>query len=63
MNLKPCPFCGGKVHLEYNSFIHGFKVYHSGNTKKECFIGEPIEIYGPLSLSEASRAWNRRAEQ
>lgn len=61
MNLKPCPFCGGKVSMVYNSFAHAFRVYHS--EKKECFIGEPIEIYGPKSLQEAAEAWNRRAEQ
>lgn len=59
--LKPCPFCGGKVTMTYNSFSNTFNVYHD---EEACALCEPIQIDGGLvkSLSEATKAWNMRAD-
>ena len=58
--LKPCPFCGSKVTMTYNSYSNTFNVYHD---REACALYEPILIDGYLvkSLSEAAKAWNRRA--
>ena len=56
--LKPCPFCGGKVSITYNSGENAFAVWH---TKEPCFI-EPLWISGDdaKTLNEAYAFWNRR---
>ena len=62
--LKPCPFCGGKVTMVYNSMDNAFKVYHSSSfDAMDCPVIEPIML-GDLeimSLKGAREAWNRRA--
>lgn len=59
--LKPCPFCGGRVSITYNSGVNAFAVWH---TKAPCFI-EPFWISGDdaKTLNEAYAFWNRRAER
>lgn len=59
--LKPCPFCGGRVNITYNSGENAFAVWH---TKEPCFI-EPLWISGDdaKTLNEAYAFWNRRAER
>lgn len=56
--LKPCPFCGGKVSITYNSGENAYAVWH---TKEPCFI-EPLWISGDdaRTLNEAYAFWNRR---
>ena len=59
--LKPCPFCGRKVSMEYNSRDNVFKVYHSRlSDALDCPIVEPIRLVG-LNIERAEEAWNRRA--
>lgn len=58
--LKPCPFCGGEVRIEYNSRDNVFKVYHSRSSDAlDCPIVEPIRLVG-LNIKRAEEAWNRR---
>ena len=59
--LKPCPFCGGRVSITYNSREKEFAVWH---TKARCFV-EPLWISGDdaKTLNEAYAFWNRRAER
>ena len=59
--LKPCPFCGGRVSITYNSGDNAFAVWH---TKEPCFI-EPLWISGDdaKTLNEAYAFWNRRVER
>lgn len=52
MELKPCPFCGGKAH-HYKGNIHPY-----GVACEKCCAN--INIYG--SKGATTRAWNRRAE-
>lgn len=60
-NLKPCPFCGDTVHIQYESDIKAFTVWHKGN---KCKFIEPFCINGDeaKSLNEAYKVWNERAE-
>lgn len=60
--LKPCPFCGRKVTVEYWSEDKAFAFWHRGNAEP-CFI-EPIwlSVDKAKSLKEAADFWNRRAE-
>ena len=55
--LKPCPFCGGKPHLESDGTYYRF--YHTcKGTDKQ------IDIFssGYISKEKAIKAWNRRAK-
>lgn len=63
-DLKPCPFCGGKVSLTYHSGDNVYRIWHHWGNSAECFIAEPIELPGNQlkSLSEAAQAWNRRQD-
>lgn len=58
--LKPCPFCGGKVSVTYNSCSKSYNFWHKS---KNCAAVEPIRFDGCKlkSLNEAIDAWNRRA--
>ena len=60
--LKPCPFCGGKMSMTYSSFDNMFHFYHRGKIVR-CYAKEPIDFDGDYvhSLKEAAEAWNRRA--
>ena len=59
--LKPCPFCGGKVSVTYNSAENVFCFWHKAES---CALEEPIKIDGIFvkSLAEAIEAWNKRYE-
>ena len=62
IKLKPCPFCGSKVSMTYNSADNTFNFWHKGTS---CVLVEPIRIDGMFvkSLAEAAEAWNRRAKE
>lgn len=56
-NLEPCPFCGSRVNMTYNSYANKFIVWHMDVV--ECWIDEPITLpcgLGCSSLSEAAKA-------
>ena len=52
VELKPCPFCGGKADFEFKGFIVG-RVQCTECLVSQCLL-KPI--------GEAAKAWNRRAE-
>ena len=60
-DLKPCPFCGGKVSIihEHDNGRDMFSVWHEENN---CIFVEPLWLDCPSSLSEARELWNRRAD-
>ena len=60
--LKPCPFCGGKVSMTYNTGESAFCIWHDG---AECVLEEPfkIDVACAKSFAEAAKAWNRRVEK
>ena len=60
--LKPCPFCGGKVSLTYLSGSNTYNFWHKGVI--HCAACDPIQFDGGIvkSLKEAAEAWNRRVE-
>ena len=72
MELKPCPFCGGKPYLEKSSraFLGGEsqRVSYVRCTKCEARSPKiPISRYGHSCYSidaqnAAAEAWNRRAD-
>ena len=52
MNLKSCPFCGGKVHLHFNDCSQCYEIYCRGcGSEFRQFYGVKDETVG---------AWNRR---
>lgn len=52
--LKPCPFCGGKVEI----------VFYRGNTAVECpKCGCALNTWIGMTKEEATKAWNRRANK
>lgn len=59
--LKPCPFCGGRVYVSYWSGTQNFYIFHY--EKKKCPVLE-VELDGTKmqSLDDAIEAWNRMAE-
>lgn len=64
MELKPCPFCGGKVYICYRSWTKRYVVCHSATNKILCpmLIMEMNDDIGLKSLADAGKAWNRRVE-
>ena len=55
--LKPCPFCGGKVYPVYSSKTERFYMYHY-KTKKKCIV-DSFMLQGEFkTLEEAWNAWN-----
>lgn len=55
--LKPCPFCGGYVHLdEAYSYLHDFVLYCEG-----CDMVFTLDSLC-VTKQELIEAWNRRAE-
>lgn len=60
--LKPCPFCGERVSITYNSMDNVFNVWHETG---ECHFLEPFQIDGDYvhSLAEARDYWNKRTSK
>jgi hypothetical protein len=57
--LKPCPFCGGKTNITYNSSDNTFSIWH---TNIRCGVAEPIKIDSAVTFDEAAKIWNRRTK-
>ena len=64
-NLKPCPFCGGKVKINYDINLEPFGVYCHSCRMLAKFNGiKPIgngEAFGRY-MEDLTEAWNRRTE-
>jgi Lar family restriction alleviation protein len=59
MELKPCPFCGGKPHVAQERYTEHYHLTHT------CKGRNPqIHIHSGLysTKTEAAEAWNRRAD-
>lgn len=59
VELKPCPFCGGMAHIDYNAKrkIYGKDEYRTG-VAIYCGVCEARMFY--VSEELAIKAWNRR---
>jgi len=54
MELKPCPFCGGEVEMEWNFHTDTYCIYCKNC---ECYVDQHETV-----ADEAEKAWNRRAD-
>ena len=54
--LKPCPFCGGKMQL-FRNYNYDMVLGVYEHEPKECILNNLI-----LANEEQIKAWNRRAE-
>ena len=66
-NLKPCPFCGGEAILTIRRATWTVRCKVCGVTGESVEVGDPINSF-PLKTMldgavEASRLWNRRANE
>lgn len=62
IELKPCPFCGGKAHIIMHICLdNGFVSYEVSHSELNCCmkIKSDTVYHTP---EEAARAWNKRAE-
>ena len=59
--LKPCPFCGSKMSITYNSLGKEYNFWHEG-TNEKCTAREPFfSMTGGTiieSIADAVRVWN-----
>ena len=57
--IKPCPFCGGKMSVTYNS-LGTFNFWHIEPTV--CLCSEPFQIStdNAKTINEAIEIWNTR---
>ena len=60
--LKPCPFCGGKMKVDYKLYPLRYGIVHASNFyfSDRCYGGTDYEY---CSEEEAIEAWNRRAQK
>lgn len=56
IELKPCPFCGGKAVIKYGS-----EGYCSWIFCEDCYATSAA-CFPPESVEKAIEAWNRRVE-
>ena len=57
--LKPCPFCGGKVNTTWNTKYD----WQIACENESCFLHEDVILYKAFETEEAAvEAWNRRAD-
>lgn len=58
--LKPCPFCGGEMHMIYRSASRMFMIYHKDDGKCDIVGPFKISVSRASSLKDACNCWNRR---
>lgn len=56
--LKPCPFCGGEVVIDYNKYT---KVYSIACGNSECNLS--VSTLPCQTAKEAIDIWNRRSNE
>lgn len=58
MELKPCPFCGGRAEIDsYETFAWCERTYIVGCGNDNCLVSPSVK--GEIK-SETIEAWNRR---
>lgn len=62
VKLKPCPFCGEQVEIEYSEHTKHFFAYHDLK-KSECIIKLAILLRNAHTKEQAIEVWNRRIEK
>ncbi|MCH5192249.1 MAG: Lar family restriction alleviation protein [Oscillospiraceae bacterium] len=55
--LKPCPFCGGDVTVDYNSYTKAFFVACDNGECELCVNTLPCK-----TAEQAIKTWNKRAD-
>ena len=62
-DLKPCPFCGGRVYPVYWSRTEKYYMQHYQSNKRKCVI-ERFELEsGATCLQDVYEMWNRRKDE
>lgn len=58
--LKPCPFCGGRAHMEFGEFEldAGFHVVCHGDKNCPLYCSQPYRVHD--AEADAVRVWNTR---
>ena len=59
IELKPCPFCGGKAFFFSKRYAIG-KTYNAYCGNEDCAVGPRTRAY--FEKEKAAEAWNRRAD-
>lgn len=58
--LKPCPFCGGKAHLDKDRWGYYQEIYYKVECANLLNCGAETQRY--RAKSDAIKVWNRRAD-
>lgn len=61
-DLKPCPFCGGRVYPVYWSRTEKYYIQHYRDGRKTCAIDRFELTDGAKCLKDVYEMWNRRTE-
>lgn len=69
IELKPCPFCSGKVKVAKYEYGDGYVIDHPNSFDPDsytcpisCYEGEGIGCVYYDTEQEAAEAWNKRVE-
>lgn len=61
--LKPCPFCGKALHLEFDDYDP--ETIEAYCRTEDCLLGPELGMvaeFGPNDTEDRVKQWNRRAE-
>ncbi|MBD5112117.1 MAG: hypothetical protein HDT42_06210 [Ruminococcaceae bacterium] len=63
IKLKPCPFCGCKIHMEAVEMCDGktLRFFPVGHHKRGCQLEYASFVGNPTTFRVAAQKWNRRA--
>ena len=61
--LKPCPFCGGRVYTETRTFPAGYGLTSTITYALCDKCGVCVSFRGKESKKLTEKAWNRRADK